>query len=162
MSKRWAISCLNIHTVPFTILTSTMGLPISSSVICMYPLSIIILLGGGRISYLYLVIYGSGRIYIVYLTGMLLLIRGGTIAIERFPLLWSFCSNTAMSWLNFRSTTRAYICVVWIFVCPNILETLSIGTPCVKQISVAKVWHLFCVSRSITIIHHQISSGSLL
>ncbi len=30
---------------------------------------------GGEISYLYLVIYGSGRIYIVYLTGTLLLIR---------------------------------------------------------------------------------------
>lgn len=86
MSKRWAISCLNIHTVPFTILTSTMGLPISSSVICMYPLSIIILLGGGRISYLYLVIYGSGRIYIVYLTGMLLLIRGGGLSrLSVFP-----------------------------------------------------------------------------
>jgi len=31
---------------------------------------------GGGVSYLYLVIYGSDRIYIVYLTGTLLLIRG--------------------------------------------------------------------------------------
>ena len=49
-----------------------------------------------------------------------------------------------MSRLSFSWVILAQICVVRILVCPSILESVSMGTPFVRQISVAMVWRLVC------------------
>lgn len=53
--------------------------------------------------------------------------------------LFNFLRNSVISSLTFFSSTRAYICVVAIFVCPNILLTVSMGTPLESVMVVANV-----------------------
>lgn len=45
----------------------------------------------------------------------------------------------------------AYICVVVIFLCPSILLTVSIGTPCDRQTDVANECRATCVVKSVAI-----------
>ena len=51
----------------------------------------------------------------------------------------SFEDKFSMSFCIFSLVILAYICVVFMFVCPNILLTVSIGTPFSNVIVVAKV-----------------------
>lgn len=48
--------------------------------------------------------------------------------------------RAAMSFITFVSTTLAYICVVAMLACPNILDTVSNGISRCKVIVVANVW----------------------
>ena len=55
----------------------------------------------------------------------------------------NFLSSPCISLLILLLVMRAYICVVSILVCPNILLTVSIGTPFASVVVVAKV----CLAR---------------
>lgn len=56
--------------------------------------------------------------------------------------------RAAMSFITFVSTTLAYICVVAMLACPNILDTVSNGISRCKVIVVANVWRAMWKERS--------------
>ena len=45
-----------------------------------------------------------------------------------------------MSWLSFSLVIFAYICVVFMLLCPNMELTVSMGTPLDRNTVVAAVW----------------------
>ena len=45
-----------------------------------------------------------------------------------------------MSWLSFSLVIFAYICVVFILLCPSMELTVSMGTPLERNTVVAAVW----------------------
>ena len=55
---------------------------------------------------------------------------------------FNLAARFSISWLSFSLVIFAYICVVFMLLCPSMELTVSMGTPLDRNTVVAAVWRL--------------------